>query len=257
MKPVYAEASSRSISKGRRKEIRAVLALAPVLPDHQLQGFARERLGEALADQLGSLPDCRRPGHLASRLALDRALDLAGAGIANRVSALRYTADGRPVLVDEAGNGAPRICCSLAHSGRAGLAVIGPSSVGADVEPEHRFDLGFAFRIAEPDELDLVSEAGFAPDVLPAAIWTAKEAVLKATGRGMRIDPRNVRIVGRIAGGWRLCVDGRRRCVRDWDVASYGAAGRRLAIARSAGSGSVALYLHLSQSRFLGAGPIR
>lgn len=253
MKPVYADASLRSVPTGRRTEIRAVFALAPALPDHQFLRFARERVGERLADELASIPDRRRPGHLASRLALNRALHLAGSEIATGVAELTYALDGRPVLADSAGSEAPGVCCSLAHSGRAGLAVVGPSLVGADVEPERRFGLGFAFRIAEPDELDLVSEAGIPPDIVPAAIWTAKESVLKATGKGLRIDPRHVRIVGRIAGGWRLYVEGRRKPGRDWDVASYGAVGRRLAIARSAGSGPVALYLHLPQSRCRGA----
>ncbi|MCL7960486.1 MAG: 4'-phosphopantetheinyl transferase superfamily protein [marine benthic group bacterium] len=223
------------------------------MPDQQLLRIARERLGEVVAHELGRIPDRRRQGHFASRLALDRALHLTGSEIAENVAYLRYSGDGRPVLVSRAGREVHGVGCSLAHTGRAGLAVIGPSDVGADVEPQHRFGLEFAFRISEPDEFDLVSEAGISPDLLPAAIWTAKESVLKATGRGMRIDPRHIRIVGRIAGGWRLYVEGGRNVPRNWDVASYGAAGYRLAIARSAGSGPVALYLHLSQPRYRGA----
>jgi 4'-phosphopantetheinyl transferase len=213
----------------------------------------RERFGDELADDLKHLPDRRRRGHLASRLALDRALRLAQAELVERVAGLRYSLDGRPVLVSASGMAVSGICCSLAHTGRAGLAVIGPSPAGADIEPESRFGLEFATRIAESEERDLVTNAGIPSEVLPATVWTAKESVLKATGTGLRIDPRNVRIVARIPGGWRLHVEGRRQVPCDWDVASYGAAGCRLAVAHSAGSGPVSLDLHPTMWRRRGA----
>jgi len=195
------------------------MEIAPPVSDDRLIGLVSKRLGEASADDLRRLPARRRPGHAASRLALQRAVRMAESSGA-------YT----PTRL------------SLAHSGRAGLAVVSTIPVGADIEPELRFDSTFAARVAEFSEIRHVREAGLAGARVPTAVWTAKEAALKATGRGLRVHPRNARIVGRIPGGLRVHVTDRRCGDSDWDVATLGLSGWRIAIARpeGAGTGSIA-----------------
>lgn len=74
---------------------------------------------------------------------------------------------------------------SLTHSGRVvGVAVYGGGSVGLDVEhPRGLVDLpAMARHVASPTELargDLATPLGF------LSAWTAKEALLKATGLGL------------------------------------------------------------------------
>jgi phosphopantetheinyl transferase (holo-ACP synthase) len=212
LKPQYASYAARSTPGAPENGAHAVMVIVPPVADGRLFGLVAGRLGEAAADDLLRLPARRRPGHAASRLALQRALRSAG-----------------PL------DASPSPWRSLAHSGRAGLAVVAPTPVGADLEPEARFDATFASRIADDYETGLVREAGIAGEHVPAAVWTAKEAALKATGRGLRVHPRNARIVNRIDGGWLIHVTDRRCGDSDWDVATLRLHGWRLAVARSVG----------------------
>ena len=211
MKPLYASFAARPAPGIHENNAHAVMVIVPPVSDDCLIGLVARRLGKAAADDLLRLPARRRPGHAASRLALQRALRVAG-----------------PL------EASPAPWRSLAHSGRAGLAVVAPTPIGADLEPEARFDATFASRIADDSETGLVREAGIVGEHLPAAVWTAKEAALKATGRGLRIHPRNARIVNRIDGGWRIHVTDSRCGDSTWDVATLGLHGWRLAVAKPA-----------------------
>jgi len=218
LKPLYASFAARPAPGIHENNAHAVMVIVPPVSDDCLIGLVAGRLGESSADDLRDLPARRRHGHAASRLALQRALRLAG-----------------PL------EGSPSPWRSLAHSGRAGLAVVSTIPVGADLEPAARFDSTFAARVADDSEICHVREAGLAGDYVPAAVWTAKEAALKATGRGLRVHPRNARIVGRIEGGWRVHVTDRSFADSDWDVATFGLSGWRIAIARPEGAGAVSI----------------
>lgn len=91
---------------------------------------------------------------------------------------------GRPVV---AGDGAPRI--SVSHSGdRVALAVCAGAEVGVDVERVGERDLAIALTASERAAL-----AGRpAADLI--ALWTRKEALLKATGDGLNVEPSTVEI---------------------------------------------------------------
>jgi 4'-phosphopantetheinyl transferase len=87
---------------------------------------------------------------------------------------------------------------NLSHSGRHGLiAVAKDRSVGVDIEIRRpiRDLFGVALQIATPHETKLLKQ-------LPTNqvhfaffdLWARKEAVLKAIGRGLFIDPRKVEV---------------------------------------------------------------
>jgi 4'-phosphopantetheinyl transferase len=87
---------------------------------------------------------------------------------------------------------------NLSHSGRHGLiAVAEDRAVGVDIEMSRPMSdlLGVAMGIATAQEIDLLRQ-------LPAGemhssffdLWTRKEALLKAIGRGLLVDPRQVEV---------------------------------------------------------------
>ncbi len=123
-------------------------------------------------------------GRAMLRAALGRALDRAA-------HAISFTLEvyGRPFLADE-----PEIGFSLSHSGdyiALAVSAIGPE-VGVDVEA---FDRSIDFVDIARSVLAIEEHARLT--ALPAAeredyflaLWTLKEAHLKATGQGLQIDP--------------------------------------------------------------------
>jgi 4'-phosphopantetheinyl transferase len=104
---------------------------------------------------------------------------------------------GRPSV---AGPGHPPIWASLSRAGElVAVAVSTAGPVGVDIESLDRVAAaGFddvAFSAAERESIT--------GDHDRARLWTAKEAVLKARGTGLRVDPRTVDVANP-AGGIRL-----------------------------------------------------
>ncbi len=72
---------------------------------------------------------------------------------------------------------------SLAHKPEWVAGVVAPHPVGIDVEAVAERPAGLFRRVARPGEWELLSAE--APEVAFARLWTAKEAVLKASGQGL------------------------------------------------------------------------
>jgi phosphopantetheinyl transferase len=104
------------------------------------------------------------------------------------------TTVGKPFLTRPAQN----LQFNLSHSGRHGLiAVAEDRSVGVDIEVRRPVSdlLGVVLQIATPHEAKLLKQLSTSPvhsNFLD--LWTRKEAVLKALGRGFLIDPREVEV---------------------------------------------------------------
>ncbi len=88
--------------------------------------------------------------------------------------------------LEKADNGAPLpsngIHWSLTHKARFTAAVTAPHPIGIDIEMDRPVSEGLYKRLAEPEEWAL------APEVTQSLFyryWTAKEAVLKAVGKGL------------------------------------------------------------------------
>ena len=115
-------------------------------------------------------------------------------GVDPRCLEFDATAVGKPFLTRPA----QKLEFNLSHSGCHGLiAVAKDRSVGVDIEVRRPISdpLGVAFQIATPREAQLLKQ-------LPTSqvhssffeLWTRKEAVLKALGRGFSIDPRELEV---------------------------------------------------------------
>lgn len=149
---------------------------------------------------------------------------------------------GKPVLPDR-----PQLGFSLAHAGALALVAVAPVPVGVDLEPvAGRPASGLGRHIGTAREVRALDAAG-APPAGVLALWTRKEALLKASGQGLNRDPRTVGV------GLRgpVVVDGFRVTDLDLPVAGYVAAvawegsdGRRVrlgAVVVEGGQASLAL----------------
>lgn len=97
------------------------------------------------------------------------------------------SAHGRPVVVGLDGPGRPTV--SLARtSGATLVAVTDCAYVGVDVEATARFDA------ADVADVVLHTDERAATTREVAAAWVRKEALLKACGRGLTVDPSTVRL---------------------------------------------------------------
>ncbi len=109
---------------------------------------------------------------------------------------------GRPVLVRCGERGIEGIDLSLSRAGRSvAIAVSFAGPVGIDIDSvDAAAQSGFDDVAFGPAERDRLATAG--PPELRTAMWTAKEAVLKATGDGLRVDPRELEVAfaGRMRG---------------------------------------------------------
>ncbi len=97
------------------------------------------------------------------------------------------TEHGRPVVGGHDGRGRPVVSVART-SGATVVALADYASVGVDVEATARFDAAdVADVLLHPDE-----RATMAHEV--ATAWVRKEALLKACGRGLFVDPSSVRL---------------------------------------------------------------
>jgi phosphopantetheinyl transferase len=158
-------------------------------------GLLSSREEEILAG-LSFLP--RRRKWLLGRVAAKRLVgetpgltDLPAAGITvlNRAS-------GQPFVLVE-GQGEWGFPISISHRGELGLAAapsISGLAIGADLETIEPRDLALVRQFFTEREATLVAEAGPACDEVVARIWSAKEAVLKLLGLGLRLDTREIEV---------------------------------------------------------------
>jgi 4'-phosphopantetheinyl transferase len=99
---------------------------------------------------------------------------------------------GRPTSV-VAGRAGPFI--SLSHAGGFVAAVAADRSVGVDLEPLAQDRLDITTVALSPDEqLQLATVAEAARGTALLRWWVRKEALLKATGEGLRMDPRHIQV---------------------------------------------------------------
>jgi len=124
------------------------------------------------------------------RVMLRRVLSHA-TGVSPEHLCFAFGAHGKPRLVD----GGP--CFNLAHSGDAVVLAVAEDEVGVDVEelrPLSTMDR-LARRICTPRELAELPDLGAgARSAALLRLWTAKEAVLKALGSGIRGSMRSIEV---------------------------------------------------------------
>jgi phosphopantetheinyl transferase len=101
---------------------------------------------------------------------------------------------GEPFVLVE-GRGAWDRPISISHRSEIGMAaapILARARIGADLETVEPRDAALIRQFFTDEEAALVPANGRARDEVVARIWSAKEAVLKLLGLGLRIDTRGV-----------------------------------------------------------------
>lgn len=110
--------------------------------------------------------------------------------------------NGKPFLVDH-----PTLCFNLSHSGDLVAVAVAGHEVGVDIERVRpvTHEVGVAQRIMAPDEFDRY-EALDGTDRTRFLLWAwaRKEALVKATGEGIRRSLQEVRCEPRPDDRWQV-----------------------------------------------------
>ncbi len=145
------------------------------------------------------------------------------------LSAERYGAALPPDWPAKDENGAPRLFAglswSITHKPEYVAGVVGPPPIGIDIEKIRPFREGLQRKVAQPEEWALCPDDE--PTRLLFRYWTAKEAVLKAVGQGLK-GLAGCRITS-ISDTHRLCIDYQGR---QWNVEHVYFDGHAAAITR-------------------------
>lgn len=161
-----------------------------VVPHREVQGEVLERLGPSDRDRLERLSGDERHRFLAGRAAALTAIGrLVGGPAETSTIDARCLECGGPHGRPEVSGTRGEVHVGISHAAGRAFAVASRWRIGLDAEP---LDTSPA-RLAAIRALTRGRGGG------PLARWTAIEAVLKADGRGLRVDPREV-LVGRVAG---------------------------------------------------------
>lgn len=106
---------------------------------------------------------------------------------------------------------------SLAHSGDEAVAVASRTQIGVDLEISSDRDDNLLTYITHTSERTLVDPLPLDQEEKLLLCWTAKEAVLKALGTGLRRSPKSVRLTHIQAEPLHVCIDDVEG--HAWDVA--------------------------------------
>ncbi|WP_326953389.1 beta-ketoacyl synthase N-terminal-like domain-containing protein [Amycolatopsis sp. NBC_01286] len=139
---------------------------------------------------------------------------------------------GRPCATGAYGRELPEVTISVAHRAEAGVAIARFGPCGIDVEevaPRAESTVDAAFG---PAERALFAAQEGDPDVWFARFWTAKEAVAKLRGTGLRGEPRDFEVVAAAPEELIVRVAGHDHHVRCTETANLpGAPPRRYVVA--------------------------
>jgi phosphopantetheinyl transferase len=158
---------------------------------------------------VASVPSDRLADRLSGRIALRQAYrDFCEArSVRPADPAVAYRPNGQPYLAAQ-----PDIYCSISHSHRFGVATVARSPVGIDIERVQPHDPRLSEYVAQVEELAALRELVASATELLAMLWTLKEATAKASGSGLRIPLRRLRVTP---------VGARRFEVNGWTALSY------------------------------------
>jgi 4'-phosphopantetheinyl transferase len=152
---------------------------------------------EKLLAGLGHVP--RRRKWLMGRAAAKRLVrDMLGDGQVpeKKISVLNQPS-GEPFVLIE-GKGGWDYPISISHRSEVGMAAAPlerTARIGADLETIEPRDAALVRQFYTDGEAQIVEAAGKARDEIVSRIWSAKEAVLKLLGLGLRIDTRGVQVI--------------------------------------------------------------
>ena len=111
--------------------------------------------------------------------------------------------------------------CSVAHSCGVGLGVVSESKTGCDVELIRPHSQSVVHYICSKDELKNLKLKGKPNNECITKLWTVKEAVLKAIGKGFKYNPQLAIIKGEHNDSYDISLGSREAYKKEWKVYTY------------------------------------
>ncbi|QWF81789.1 4'-phosphopantetheinyl transferase family protein [Amycolatopsis sp. CA-230715] len=155
------------------------------------------------------LDEAERGRHTAYRMELDKRRFLTGRVLSKTIAGERLGRDPKSISFDatctDCGkqHGPPSVPgselkLSISHSGdRIGLAVTEATPVGLDVESRRKADDSLIEYTLTPPEVEAIHKVPASEkEMVFFQYWTRKEALMKATGKGLRIPPSAITLSG-------------------------------------------------------------
>jgi len=120
----------------------------------------------------------------------DRLRSIAAEFLARRLISNHLSVPEHTVLITQPESGQPMVCglpcfVSLSHSGHLAMAAIAHRPVGADIEVISNRGERLLRRVCSPSEQEYILASDSFDPARFFAVWTAKEAILKHSGRGL------------------------------------------------------------------------
>ena len=177
----------------------------------------RNQLGGSERTQYADRPPAGRRQWLLGRIAAKDAVrrhlwQTVGGEIYPAEIEIRNQPSGMPCAVGIHGRELPALTVSIAHRGETGVAIVRDGPCGIDIEEIAERPASTYTVACGPAELELMGEQS---PVRFARFWTAKEAVAKLLGTGLRGAPQRFEVIELLDDRLVVQVDGQRSTTYD------------------------------------------
>ena len=159
------------------------------MPDDELQGYLAQLPASLQQDVRRYKMKADQVRTLTGKLLLREAFKQAG--LSQDLDAIQYSDYKRPFIADQ-------IDFNIAHSGDCvACAIAHNMKLGIDVEEIKSINIDDIIAVLRDEELDEMRRTNASPETI-LRFWTRKEAIVKASGQGLYMQPQDIYFINEL-----------------------------------------------------------